>query len=262
MKYLNSNVLLVFFLAIMLYSCKSNKEMVYFQNIDEHLEAGISYSALNYKLQKGDNLYIQVASINSDANVLFNPSLSSSASASAEQQYGSLTSQFINGFQVDQEGNIDLPIIGKVYVFGKTVSEAKQLVSTIVDEYFKEAVVSVKLLSFKYTVMGEVEKPGVFYNYKDKCTLLEAISNASGTTDYARLKKILVLRESVDGPRSINVDLTDKAVLGSEAYYLHPNDVIYVSPEKFKRTRLNASMYSLMLSTISTLIVLLKFLGS
>ena len=70
-------------------------------------------------------------------------------------------------------------------------------------------------------------------------------------TDYSRLKKALVIRETPKGTVNMEVDLTDKAFLTSQAYFLQPNDVIYVWPDKYKNTRLNAPMYSLMLSTIS-----------
>ena len=243
-------------------SCKPNKDLVYLQNLpQDEVQPRVPFSTTSYRLRESDNLYIQVNSINPDVNQLFNPSSGSGYSAGTAQQYGSLSAQYINGYQVSQDGNIEMPIIGNIQVMGKTISEAKELVIEKVNEYFKEATVTVKLLSFKYTVMGEVASAGVYYNYNHTCTLFEAISQANGTTDYAKLKNVLVLRETPEGTRSLKIDLSDKAVLSSEAYYLQPNDVVYVAPDKFKNTRLNASMYSLMLSTVSTLIVILKFLG-
>lgn len=243
-------------------ACKSNKELTYLENLPQReIQQGIPFSVHNYELRTSDNLYIQVTSLDPEVNLLFNPSSGSAYSAGTTQQYGSLSAQYLNGYQIDPEGNIELPIIGKVQVLGKTVLQAKDAVEKHVSEYFKEATVTVKLLSFKFTVMGEVARPGVYYNYNNTCTILEAISQASGTTDYSHLKKAKVLREKDGGSYAIEVDLTDKALLSSEAYYLQPNDVIYVTPDKYKNTRLNAALYSLMLSTISTLVVVLKFMG-
>ena len=255
-------LLLLAGVAASLCSCKSNKELVYLQNLpQEEVQPEIPFSTTDYELRKNDNLYIRITSIDPDVTRLFNPSSGLGYNSGTTQQYGSLSAQYINGYQIGQDGNIVLPIIGKIQVLGKTIAQTEELLTVKLNEYFKEVTVTVKLLSFKYTVMGEVTTPGVYYSYNHTSTLFEAISLAKGTTDYARLKNVLVLRQTPDGPKSIKVDLSDKSVLSSKAYYLQPNDVVYVAPDKFKNTRLNASMYSLMLSTVSTLIVILKFLG-
>ena len=262
MKHRMKQIFVTVFIIANLCSCKSNKDLIYFQNLSAgNVQFGVPFSTTDYQLRKDDNLYIQVRSINPEVNQLFNPSEGTANTSGTTQQYGTLSAQYINGYQIDQDGNVDLPIIGKINVLGKTISEAKELLVKNVNEYFKEAIVSVKLLSFKYTVMGEVTSPGVYYNYNNACTILEAISQANGTTDYAGLKNVTVLRENKDGKKSIKVDLSDQTLLSSEAYYLQPNDVIYVAPDKYKNTRLNSSLYALTLSSISTLIVILKYLG-
>jgi len=249
-------------LALALFSsCKSNKELIYLQNLPEgEVVQSVPFSTDRYHLRPGDNLYIQVASINPEVNQLFNPSMGSGYSGGTSQQFGTVSSQYLNGYLINANGEIELPIIGAVPAAGKTLHEVKESLVTRVDEYFKEATVTVKLLNFKVTVMGEVARPGVVYNYNNTCTLLEAISQVGGTTDYSRLKKAVVIRETPKGTTNIEVDLTDKALLSSEAYYLQPNDVVYVWPDKYKNTRLNSTLYALALSTISTLIVILKFM--
>jgi len=250
-------------LALALFSsCKSNKELIYLQNLPEgEVVQSVPFSTDRYHLRPGDNLYIQVASINPEVNQLFNPAMASGGGAGTAQMFNSVSGQYLNGYLIDQDGRIELPIIGGVDAQGKTLQEVKDTLVKRVSEYFKEATVTVKLLNFKVTVMGEVSRPGVIYAYNNTFTLLEAISQAGGTTDYSRLKKALVIRETPKGTVNMEVDLTDKAFLTSQAYFLQPNDVIYVWPDKYKNTRLNAPMYSLMLSTISTLIVILKFMN-
>jgi len=252
-----SSLILLFFSA-----CKSNKELIYLQNLPEgETVQRVPFSTDSYHLRPGDNLYVQVASLDPEVNQLFNPSMGSGYGGTVGQQFGTVSTQYLNGYLIDQDGNIELPIIGAVPAQGKTLAEVKSTIVKHVNEYFKESTVTVKLLNFKITVMGEVLKPGVIYNYNNTCTLLEAISQAGGTTDYSRLKKAVVIRETPEGTINMNVDLTDKSFLSSPAYFMQPNDVVYVWPDKYKNTRLNAQLYSLMLSTITTAIVILNYLN-
>lgn len=249
-------------LLAVLYSCKSNEELIYLQNLPEGEKVDSApFNIDSYALRAGDNLYVQVASIDPEVNQLFNPSMGSGMSGGTSQQYGSLSASYLNGYLISQEGTIDLPIIGEVAVVGKTLGEVKKLLSQRAAEYLKNATITVKMLNFKVTVMGEVARPGVYYSYNNSYTLLEAISSAGGTTDYSRLRKAMVVRETQDGTMSIKVDLTDKALLSSTAYYLQPNDVIYVWPDRYKNTRLNATLYSLALTSISTLVLVLNYMN-
>lgn len=258
----NSLFLLTVAILFSLFSCKSNKELIYLQNLPfGDVETADPFSVTDYRLKKGDNLYVQVKSIDPEVTQLFNPMVGGGYAAGTSQQFGTQSSIYINGYQLDSEGNIELPVVGLVHIEGKTLEESKKILMERVSEFFKQATVTVKLLSFKFTVMGEVMRPGVFYNYNDDCTILEAISQANGTTDYAKLKRVLVLRRGPNGNTSFSVDLSDKSLIYSEAYYLRPNDVIYVSPDKYKNTRLNSSLYALALSTVSTLVVILKFMS-
>lgn len=259
-KYYLSVTIIILLLSF--FSCKSNKDLTYIQNLPNgDIQNAIPFSVADYSLRKGDNLYIQIKSIDPEVSQLFNPMIGDSRAIGTTQQYGNQSSQYINGYQLDSDGNIELPIIGKIYLKGKTLEEAKELLRERVSEFFKQASVTVKLLSFKYTVMGEVNTPGVYYNYNNDCNILEAISQANGTTDYAKLKKVVILRQEQSGIKSIEVDLSDKSLITSNAYFLRPNDVVYVSPDKYKNTRLNSPFYSLMLSSVSTFIVILKYLS-
>ncbi len=253
----------VLFVLVLFSSCKTSKDLIYLQDLTPQEKLVTSPLTLNeYQIRKGDNLYVQVTSVNPEVSMLFNPSSGSGTGSYASQMYNSLSGQYIYSYQVDQDGNIDLPVVGLVDVEGQTIPEAKTSIYNSVNEYFKEVSVSVKLLSFKYTVMGEVNSPGIYYNYNNLCSIFEGISNANGTTDYASLESVTVLRETKDGIQSYNVDLSDKSLITSEVYYLQPNDVIYIAPDRYKNTRLNSSLYSLALSTVSTLIVILGFLAN
>ena len=97
--------------------------------------------------------------------------------------------------------------------------------------------------------------PGIYYSYNEKINILEAISMADGVTDNAQLNKAVLIRETSNGLRTYNIDLTSKNLLASEAYYLQPNDLIYIKPGRNKQVELNATSYSLFLTTITTLLL-------
>jgi len=117
----------------------------------------------------------------------------------------------------------------------------------------------VKVLSFKVTVLGELRSPGVYYNYSSSMTVLEAIGMAGGVTDNARLSQLLVVRRTPTGSKSYRIDLSEKKLLSSDAYYLQPDDVIYVNADKLKNLNLTLPVYSFLLSGVTTLMVLLQY---
>ena len=113
---------------LLLFSCKSNKELMYLQNLPRgEVLRGVPFSTNEYKLRTNDNLYIQVTSLNPEVNQLFNPSAGNGYAAGVTQQYGTLSAQYLSGYQVDEDGNIEMPIIGEIFVKGKTLSQAKEL---------------------------------------------------------------------------------------------------------------------------------------
>lgn len=150
-------------------------------------------------------------------------------------------------------------MLGKIKVSGVTLSQVESVVQKKADEYLKDAVVKVKILNFKITVSGEVKSPGVYYNYNNSLTVIEAIAMANGNTDFASLKKVMVVRPFPTGDKTYLLDLSSKNVYLSEAFYLQPNDYIIVQPDKYKNLQLNSQAYSLLLSSFSMLIAVLGF---
>lgn len=254
-------IIFLFVTSLFLTSCKTSKDMVYLNNTqDKEILKGMPSSVSEYIIKTNDNLYVDIQSMSPEVNALFNPSQGTGMQSGTQQNYGQLSGQYLNGFQVDLSGNVTLPIIGKVALAGKNLKEALETIQAKADEYIKDATVKVKLLSFKVTVLGEVKKPGVYYNYNNQMTVLDGISMASGVTDYGRIQKVLVLRPTDKGSKTFRLDLSNKKFLSSEAFFLQPNDVVYVEPDKYKNVKLNSPIFSLFLSTISTLILALNVL--
>jgi polysaccharide biosynthesis/export protein len=259
MKKLFFNCIYTFILILSFISCRSTKDMKFFQDISDRELTQSAVKPTEYLIKPEDNLYIDIQTTNPEVDLLFSPSRSTTYGT--QSNYGDLASQYLNGYQVNDKGMIRLPVIGEVSVADKTEEGAKIAIQQKADEYLKNAMVKVKILTYKITVLGEVRDPGVYYNYNKSITLLEAISMAKGISDYASVRKVLVIRPSLKGNKSFRLDLTKKEMLASEAYYLLPNDVVYVEPDRYKNFNLNATVFAMTLSTVTTAILVLTYIN-
>ncbi|MEL7585565.1 MAG: polysaccharide biosynthesis/export family protein [Prolixibacteraceae bacterium] len=259
MKNRNLHVMTMLLLVTIIFSsCNTKKNMAYLRDLGNQMtEQGAPAPPEEVRLRPNDNLFVSVKTINPEINALFT---SATTESSSGPRYESQAGQHVYGYQIDVDGNITLPIIGKVRVAGLTLSQAQAAVQKQADEYLNEASIQVKLLNYKISVMGEVKSPGVYYNYNNAMTILEAIGMAGGITEYASLVNVSVIRKTDAGTKAFRIDLTKKSALRSEAFYIYPNDAIYIDPQSLKNTRLNSGMYALFLSSVSTLIVILKYL--
>ena len=239
------NIIKAFLLIYLVSSCTSQKQLVYLQDDDLLTTENVYFrQQVDYKIQNLDILYIRILSIDDRTNDLINV-----ASTRYQQNlFQNETSLFINGYSVDNSGNIEIPMIGRVFVLNKTVEEAKDAIQEKTDQILRNASVIVKLISFKFTVLGEVNRPGVYKNFNNQLTVLEAIGMAGDISDYGNRTKILVIRPTKNETRTYRIDLTKKDVLSSEGFFLLPNDIVYVEPIKIKTLRLNIPTLSLFLS--------------
>lgn len=258
----NRRCLTILLLFLTLFnSCKTRKDLLYLQDILDLEEQNVPGKSPEYRIKPDDNLYINILTPDQDVSKLFNPSQATGGnSGGTTQNYGNPASQYINGFIVDKAGAITLPIIGNIVVSGKTTIEAQAFLQEKTNAFLKDASVQVKVLSFKVTLLGELRSPGVFYNYNNNMTVLEAIGMAGGVTDNAQLSQLLVVRKTPTGSKSYRLDLSKKDILSSEAYYLQPNDVIYVNADKLKNIRLTTPTYSFLLSAVTSFLVILQYI--
>ena len=242
-------------ILISFFSCSSERKLTFLHDVDtETFLSGVPEPPSTYYIKPNDNLYINISSLNNDVNSLFTLS-----GDPRTRPFESLSGQYIYGYLVDEAGEVEIPIMGKIKLGGLSLKQAKEKIQSVADEYLNNATVQVKYLSFKVTVMGEVNKPGVYYNYHSRLTIFEAISMAGGISQFASLDKTTVVREYNSGTQPFKVDLTSKKVLDSEVFFLQPNDVIYIQPQRLKNTRQNTGMFTLFLSTVSTLLVIFKY---
>lgn len=262
MKKKSSILATIALISIAFFSCRSSKDFTYLQNTaDKQNIAGVSKEIKEYKIKPYDNLYVSIKTLNPEVNLLFEGNTSVAGyQTGTDQMYGSAVSQYINGYQVDSLGTISLPILGTIDVNGLTLKQIQDKIQKKSLSFLKDPTIKVKLLSFKFNVDGEVKRPGVYYSYNEKLNILEAISMADGVTENAKVKNIMVIRETDIGSTVFKIDLTSKSLFASEAYYLQPNDMIYISPGKNKKLELNTTSYSLFLTTITTVLLLINFL--
>ncbi len=146
--------------------------------------------------------------------------------------------QRMQTYLIDSEGYIVFPVLGKIKLAGLTTSQATEVLTEAIKPQVADASVNLRLMNFKVTVQGEVARPGTFTIESERVTLLQALSMAGDIALYGKRDNILIIRE-VDGKRTYNrVDITKPDFMDSEFYYLAPNDVIYVEPNKI---RINSS---------------------
>ena len=254
--------LFFFLIATMaLSSCESYKQMVILKDAPlNQMIKQLPLKETEHILKPGDVLYVNITTMNPDLNAILNPQQGTNASISS-QLYNSPTSAYLNGYQVDSAGYIILPMLGKVKVGGVPLPKVQSVVQQRADRFIKNAVVNVKMLNFKVTVMGEVNRQGVYYNPENTLTVLQAIAMAGGNTNTAAIKNVVVIRNFPGGNKVYKLDLRSDKAYNSPGFYLQPNDYVFVHPNKNKNLQINGQAFSLFFSSVSILITVLLFAG-
>ena len=206
----------------------------------------------DYKVQPGDILYIKIASLDEKFSTYFNSVMGSNNNTSENSLY-------LNGYNIDEEGYIELPIIGKMQVKDNTVAEIQEKVQLSMNEYLKETVVYVKLGLFNLTILGEVARPGQYQVYQSDINIFQAMALAGNATDFANKSKIKIIHQTPKGSQIVRVNINDADVLSSPHYYLKPNDIIYVEPLKSKQYGFTTMPYGTIFSALSLIITCITF---
>ena len=211
-----------------------------------------------YRLQPNDILSIKVkSSTDVEVSDLFNITTTTQA-----PMFTSPGNLFLEGYSIDNEGKISLPIIGSLTVKDLSIDEVQNLIQVNANRFLKNATVIVKLISFKITVLGEVRNPGYHYVYNNQITILEALGLASDLTPQGSRKNVKLMRQVPGGTEVALLDLTDPGLLKSKYFYLLPNDAIYVEPLKARSRRLNLEHLTLVFSAATTAILVLNYIDS
>ncbi len=231
---------LIYFLVLCLVlpSCVPHKKIAYFQDGAPRSEMASNYIST---IQPNDIISVSISSLSEEANKLFD--LNSNI---PDPNYSS------NSYLVDIDGNIEIPLIGTLQVMGKTTTEVKAIIKEEVAKYVKQPTVNVRFVNFRVTVLGEVTRPGVYSIANESATVLEALGLAGDLTIFGNRQTIQIIRKKEEKQEFHLVDLTSKDFIGSSAYYLKNNDVIYVEPSK-GRTSSDDNAYRIIPIILSSL---------
>jgi polysaccharide biosynthesis/export protein len=257
-------ILLSITVIFLLTACTSQKKLAYLNNLPAaNGEESFTMTIPDYKIQPRDILYITAKAMRPDGSIA--DFLQSSAINAGVSLTQGETGGFLYGYDVSSDGNITIPVIGTLKVGNLTIPEARKILQISAEKVFKNSVVECKLLSFKFTVIGEVRIPGTYINYNNYLTILEAIGRAGGVGDYGNRNRVLVVRPLDKGTRTFRLNLQDKKILSSEAYFLLPNDVVIVEPLTQKIFNMNLPTFTFALtavtSTITMTLLLINYFG-
>ncbi|HEX2967712.1 MAG TPA: polysaccharide biosynthesis/export family protein [Bacteroidales bacterium] len=233
-------------------SCVPVRQLRYFNDIDR-----IEGAIVNPKTQKTiapfDKLFIKVYSIDQQTSQIFN--------TMEEMRLGSYGGGSIIGYLVDESGNINFPFVGNISVINLTTSQAAGKVQKALSEYVSNISVSVKYIDNQVTVMGEVQRQGVYNFTQDKISIYEAIGLGGGITRYGDRKNVVLMRHIGEKIAHYRLNLSDSKIMSKDYYYVLPNDVIIIEPLKAVSTSYSNITYTTILSSITTLIAVLLFTG-
>ncbi len=249
-------ILLAFLIAAA--SCTSYKKVPYLQN-SSSVDPATVVELYDAKIQPKDMLTITVSSEDLEAAIPFNLTVGTLQTAA---RY--VTSQpVLQTYLVDNEGYIEFPTLGRLYVGGLTKNEVESIIKEKLTPNFTNApIVNVRMVNYKISIIGEVVRPNTYTISNEKVNVFEALALAGDLTIYGRRDGVKLIRENADGTKQIvPLNLNDANLIYSPYYYLQQNDVLYVEPNKAKAQNSDiGSMTSLWFSGTSILISLVSLL--
>ncbi len=235
-----TRIIFLFLIISALTSCIPRKQVTYFIKEDTTRQAIIPpYEPI---IQANDRIQILVTSVDKQASNFF--------SFSANDNSANAPSYLVNA-----DGIIDIPLVGPFHVAGLTTTQAKDTLKRRFEKYIYSPTVIVTLKTFRITVLGAVNHPGVFESDHERLTITEALALSGDLNVNGKRTNILVVREKGNGKEYGFVDITSRQIITSPYYNLHANDIIYVEPNM--RTRLAAlQTYFTTLSIIAGVVLL------
>ena len=251
-------LLFISMILVFLSSCVTQKQVKYLQQKQKEDTTRTYHNnkTLDYKIQPHDNLYIRIFGLNEKSFIFFNKQSGiTSNEASIQTEIG----LYLDSYVVNDSGYIDFPLIGKIFVKDMRVDQTKNMIQALVNEYLNDVTVTVKLVNFTVTLLGEVKKPGKFQVYKDKINIFEAISFAGDLTDFANRGQVALVRQTKEGSRVIYFDLNSIEILHSEYYFLEPNDIVYFAPLGIKRWGTETFPWAIVFGAITTALLLINY---
>lgn len=243
--------------SLLLCSCTAYKKVPYLQG-SEYLNTAKTKTPLyDARIMPKDLLTITVSTSDPEASLPFNLIVASGGNSN------NMSSTNLQQYLVDNNGNVDFPVLGPLHIGGLTKSQAEKLIKGKLRTYIKEdPIVNVRMTNYKISVMGEVASPGTFTITNEKVNIMEALAMAGDMTVYGQRDNVKLIREDAQGQRTIiPLDLNDAEIILSPYYYLQQNDVIYVTPNKTKAKNAGISnSTTIWFSVVGTLVSLVSLI--
>ena len=268
MRRLNNRHLWLMLLPFLLVACQSYKKVPYFQDVEVVNQVEQQEKLYDARIMPKDLLTIVVSCTNPELAIPFNLTVASNAGMAASSSSYVTTQPTLQAYLVDNDGNINFPVLGELKLGGLTKKEAERLIIDKLKAYMKEIpIVTVRMVNYKISVIGEVTRPGTFTISNEKVNLLEALAMAGDMTVYGLRDNVKLIREDANGKQQIvTLNLNNAETILSPYYWLQQNDIVYVTPNKAKArnsdvgnsTSLWFSATSIFVSIVSLLVNILK----
>ena len=240
-------------------SCGSTKNIAYFQNSDwiDFEKSKFLYDA---RIMPKDVLTITVSTVNPDAAIPFNMTVPTTVN----QSHSTYSQPVLQSYLVDNNGNIEFPILGTLSVGGLTKSACEKMIHDKIQPYLnanENPVVTVRMSSYSISVIGEVNRPGSYQVSREKINVLEALARAGDLTIYGVRDRVKLIREDASGRKEIHtLNLNDANLISSPYYYLQQNDIVMVEPNKVKARNSNVGTTTTLWFTGTSILISLTSL--
>lgn len=243
--------------TLLVSGCTSYQKSLYLQN-EQVLNESLEGQLYDFRIMPKDELTIVVSTTDPEASAPFYRKIGQSKEGGSSSTMGMGDANLLS-YLVDNQGNIDFPVLGMVKVMGLTNRECEALIREKLQPYLKEVPnVTVRTSNYKFSVLGEVGRPGTYSTDAEKVTVFEALAQAGDMTLFSVRDDVQLLREDSTGIRRVyHLDLTQADVAQSPYFYLQQNDVLYVKPTKAKVNSStfsgNTSMWLTLLSVVTSI---------
>ena len=265
----NGLISILLLVLVISQSCVVNKKYQYLQSNDVNVKADAvakdsvlrtyELSDFEYKLQPEDILSVKFHSLTPAEYNFF--TIKEGQGQNNYNQYQNGASALVNGYLIDEKGEVEFPVVGKVRISGLTVFEAQNEILKVAQQYLESPVIEVRLLNFRFTLLGEVKNEGTINSLNNRITLLEAIGLAGGFTDYADKANVKVIRQGEGQAQVYYLNLLDEQFVNSPYYYMNQNDVIVVPPLKQRPYQIYfGKNLALVISSVSLLLIVLSLI--
>lgn len=259
------NLLMLAVVTLMFAACTPTEDITLMSNIDQIPSSALaeaSRQAGDFTIKPGDMLLINVSGSNEDAIKPFNKVEYVSAISSTTYTYGDRSTIY---YLVDDQGNIDFPILGKLHVKGMTKQSIEEYITSLIYPRYliERPLVECRIQNFRVFCLGDFTKTGVVTAENGRLNLVEAIAMCGDLSLTGLRDRLLLVRTDINGQRTVKrINLNDASFLGSNEFQLQQNDILYVEPNKYKKRSIwsVAPMFSFGLGMMGTAMSLITFI--